>query len=589
MKDFLIKHKWGMMVAFLVGLICILPQIIFIVSLGDDYRGIHMFATPNEDAYMGIMREILDGHTKVSSMPFFEYKDVGVPLLPTTLFFIYTLPVQIFNISLVNVVIISKFILPFILFFFIYLFVYDLLGWGVEEKNKNNWRIFFAITAGIMIVFGFDLVGYNSWLSYLKGTSVPQGFLVWTRPVNPISGAILLFFFLYSLNKLNLQRKDKWIFWCGLSLAGMMGSYVFSWTLAVVILGLFGLLALYKKNWMDFINYLIVLFLGILFSISYWLNNYKASKMEWYSEASARIGMFFTHTPHFNKFVLASIFLFLVASVYAYYKKILKRPLPYWWSFSAILLSSSFIVYNQQLITGVEIWYYHYVFYTIPIGYIVFIIILYYLGCNISRRIVLFVICALFIISTFFGLYQQVGGYKNNFIKYTYIQRYQDIFDFFNTQADKDCVVLVKEENIGEWSNFITTFTHCNTYYSGENQSVLANPDDFYHRYLSLLRLRGVSGEEIEKYILDNKSEVEHALQYQLQRTLGFPDLRLEKRLSSMPEDYRKFVANDFYTELSKFKIDYILSEGELSEEIKKEFNNLKKVYSKNNIFIYQF
>jgi len=162
-------------------------------------------------------------------------------------------------------------------------------------------------------------------------------------------------------------------------------------------------------------------------------------------------------------------------------------------------------------------------------------------------------------------------------------------FDFFNYQAEKDCVVLVKEENLGEWDTLIPAFTHCNTYYSGENQSVLANPNDFYYRYMALLRLRGVRGEEIERYMIDKKSEIEHALQYQLQRTLGFSDPKLEERLRVMPADYREFIKNDFGAQLSRFRLDYIMSEGKLSPEVLAQLPNTQEITSFHGLMIYKF
>ena len=33
MKEFITKHKFGLITAFLIGLICVLPQIIFIATL----------------------------------------------------------------------------------------------------------------------------------------------------------------------------------------------------------------------------------------------------------------------------------------------------------------------------------------------------------------------------------------------------------------------------------------------------------------------------------------------------------------------------------------------------------------------------
>ena len=64
------------------------------------------------------------------------------------------------------------------------------------------------MVTGILIVFGFDLVDYNSIISYIIGRFSPQGFLIWTRPINPVSGAILLFLFLFSLNRFNFKKRS---------------------------------------------------------------------------------------------------------------------------------------------------------------------------------------------------------------------------------------------------------------------------------------------------------------------------------------------------------------------------------------------
>jgi len=585
MKEFVLKHRIGLVVAFLVGLICILPQIMFVVSMGEEFRGVHLLRTPNEEGYIAIAQEILDGHPRVASMPFFEYKD-KTPLLPSTLFRIYTVPVQLFGITLSSAVIAGKFVLPALLFFIVYLLLYDLIK--SRDKKEEKLRSFFSVTAGIFVVFGFELVDYSSMISYLKGLSSPEGFLIWTRPINPVSGATLLFFFIYSLNKFNFQKKKKWIFWCGLSLALMMASYVFSWTLAVVVLGLYAFGALIKKRWLDLVGYISILILGILFSLKYWIINIQATKLDWYGEAAARIGMFHTHVPHFNKFTITMVIIFLLASFFAFYKKILIRPFPYWWWFSVILLASSLIVYNQQIITGVEIWYYHYVFYTIPFAYMVFMLLLWHILRERYNKIAKIVVTIILIASVSLGIFYQASAYSKRAPEYAERQYYRDVFDFFN-QAEKDCVVLTKEEKLGWWSNLILAFTHCNSYFSYDNQSVLTNPDDFYHRYLSILRAGGLQPDNIEEFIEKNRGEIVPALQYQLQGTLGFSDYRLEERLSKMPEDYRKFVEEDFYTQLSKFRIDYILSEGELSEGVMNGLSNLEKVESINDMVIYRF
>ena len=80
MKEFITKHKFGLITAFLIGLICVLPQIIFIATLGNDYRGIHILQTPNESGYIAIMQEILDSHPRVASMPFLNIKMEDPPV-----------------------------------------------------------------------------------------------------------------------------------------------------------------------------------------------------------------------------------------------------------------------------------------------------------------------------------------------------------------------------------------------------------------------------------------------------------------------------------------------------------------------------
>lgn len=586
MKDFLIKHQWGILTTFLVGLICILPQLVFIVLLGDHYRGIHMSATPNEIAYMGMMQEILDGYPKAVSVPFLEYKNNGASLLPVTVPFLYVLPVWFLHISISNAVVASKFILPALLFFVIYLFFYELSK--IYDTNKDKSIILYSITLGLLIIFGFDFVDYNTMMAYLSGRSSPQGFLIWTRPANPIAGAILLFLFLICLLRLILTNKNKWIFGAGIILALMMVSYVFSWTIAAVILGVTIVGVAVKKFWLLAIKSMAILPLAFVLSLPYWLDMIRTAKLPWYREAAARIGLYYTHMPHLNKFIICLIILFFIVSIVAYLKKILTRPFPLWWWMGVVLLLSCFFVYNQQVITGREIWYYHYVFYTIPLGYTVILLLIWHLLHPYYRGLAKGIILMLLLSSIILGIFQQTSAYVNNYHKYYNWQDYQTIFNFLNQQAKKDSVVLINSSEVDFPSSFLLAYTHCNLYFSGENQSVLANPDDFYFRYLVLLRTRGVTADNIEEYITENNDEVANALQYQLQRTLGFPDLKYEQRLAKLPIDYRTFLKKDFHDILSKFRIDYIISTGELNTKLLTELPGLHKMFAFNGFVVYK-
>lgn len=572
------EHAGGLIVALLVGVVCVLPQVWFIASLGSTYRGIHFFATPNEEAYLAIMQEIVDGHPLAASVPFFEYKN-ALPLLPPTIPFLYVVASALLHLSLVNTLIISKFFLPALLFFLVYLFAYRLL-----DRANDRLARFFAVTVGILVVFGFDLVDYRSWWGILTGQFSVGGFLIWTRPVNPISGIILFYIFLLSLWSVVTKKTLFGVFFAVGALALMMASYFFSWSLGLTFSGALGMRALVRRDWAVVRHLILVVILALFFSFPYWLMVYRAAALPWYAEASARIGFFFNHVPHLNKFLLTVSLFFVGASLWRYGRKLKAERLPEWWWFCAALLVSGFIVYNQQVFTGREIWYYHYVFFTIPLGYTVAALTVWYLirpraGWLWAGTTL---ICILAII---LGLYTQISAYKTGFNLFSSLQKSADVFDFFNKNRAKDCVVLANEKEIW-WSELIPAFTSCNVYVSPE-RFVIAPPDRFYHNYMVLLRLRNIAPEQIEEYVKQHRGEAMSFISYHLQTTLGFLDLDFEQALKQLPTDYKVFLKKDFLSELKRYRLDYILSIEPLSPSVQQSLPSLQEVFQSGQIYIY--
>ena len=129
-------------------------------------------------------------------------------------------------------------------------------------------------------------------------------------------------------------------------------------------------------------------------------------------------------------------------------------------------------------------------------------------------------------------------------------------------------------------------FTHCNTYFSREVESVLMPPDRILHNYMTILRLRGLGPDEIEEYVRQNKEEVSLTLQFQLQRTLGYRDTQLESLLSQFKEIYTSFYKEPLLHQLRKYKIDYILAEDDLLPEVKKELP-LEEVFTSGQYHVY--
>lgn len=579
LKTVLVRHRLAFLCACLAGVIGIYPQLGFIFSLGEDYRGVFFQQAANEDGYMSIMREIQDGHLKAASVPFYEYKD-AYPLLPPTVPFIYAALSTLTGLSLSTILVISKFIQPVFLFLVVYALALTLLS-GEDGIRKQ----IAAITLGVLIVLGFDLVDYRSWLGFFRGEP-PRGlFLIWTRTVNPFSGAVFLFGFLIALWRLwtGAAQRGAVIIAAAL-LALMMASYFFSWTLAVAIVAVCAFIALLREKWALFRRLLFIPLLGFVLSLPYWIMMFQASALQFYAEAATRIGLSVGHAPHWNKFLIAVTLFFALASLWHFWYRKKEDCLPDWWWFALALLGAGFLAYNQQVITGREIWYYHYVFYTIPIGYLVVTLIFWQFVRPSAPALWTLFSGGVVIASAVFAFYIQASMLEKNYTYYADQQKYAALFDFLNTHAPKDCVVFANQREI-ELSTLITAYTHCNTYFSGERH-VIAPPERFVHNYLSLLRLRGVEAAEIDEYLSENVSEAKAYLHYTITYTLGFSDPKLDAEIVGLPLRYKAFMRKDFYEELQKYRVDYIFTETPLSPAVRASLP-LESVFEEGGLVLY--
>src|SRR3989344_490462 len=126
-KFLLRQHKVALLFALLVGVIYVAPNILFVISLVEDYQGIPMMETPNEDFYLARVQEILDGHPSVGSAAYWEYKNEP-PISPPTGEFLYALPTLIFGISPSTTLVGSRFVLPALLFLLVYFLARRLTG-----------------------------------------------------------------------------------------------------------------------------------------------------------------------------------------------------------------------------------------------------------------------------------------------------------------------------------------------------------------------------------------------------------------------------------------------------------------------------
>ncbi len=599
-RYYLKRHWLNLALAVLVGLIYVGPQLVFIFSLGGEYQGIPMLQTANEQGYLGRIREIIDGYPKVSSYPFYEYKDQW-PLMPPTGEMFYALPSLLLGISLVTVLIVSKFILPLVLFLLIYFFILKLIG----DVNSPATKI--SATAGsLLILLGYDLVDYHSlWNFLFGGKNLGGSFLIWSRPVNPILGAIFLFSFLLCVWAIIQKTKylKTTVVTAGLFLALMITSYFFSWGLAVSILGILFLVYLYKREYRIVWAFISIIAIALVLTTPYWYFSYRASQSPGYSEAVLRSGLIYTHYPLVNKLLLAVLGVYLIlvftpilkrvswSNMFESLRQNIKAVWRDWHWFCLILILGSFWALNQQVITGITIWPYHFVQYSIPLAMIVLVLLWHHYIRKKFRIFWIFTIIFIIGSALLFGLYSQTYAYNKSYSYFRQLQIYTHVFQWLNKQP-KDCVVLVYDTTNFSFNELVLAFSHCNLYES--NEFFLLMPEDrIYHNYLVHLRLKGVSADEIENYIQENKGEIHNYLfsnwagAHGLPEFPDFTDPKLEERIKKLPQDYRQFLQKEFRTELSKYKLDYILSAGPIPKSVITQLGRLKLEYQHQDISVY--
>jgi hypothetical protein len=571
--------------ALISGTLTVAPHLLAQHALGDAYQGIPFFYSSDESYYLTRIQEIVDGHYMVSSPHAFEYKDT-LPLIPPIGEYFYFLLSVVFFTSLPTTLLVAKFLFPAILFILAYHLI--LLISGKVAGKENIWG---AIAGATFVVLGVDLVGYQYILARLTDTTSPSAVIsVWARPVNPITGALLLFLYLPLLWQ-SLQ-KPGWGYplSAGCILALSVG-YIFTWGIGFAILGILLLFALFQKEYATVKRLSCIALSAIVIDALYWIQILPSLSAD--GSTAERNGMIFTHAPLWNKVLLASFFLFAVLIAYAYRFKginiIRERKIyaPVW--FSLALLVGSFVALNQNIFTGRTIWPYHFVQYSVPLAAIALIIAFFTLLSPTLPRLWKGIVSVTIISSVAFATWN-ASTYifaMNDFRKF---QEFAPVFSWLNTNAPKNCVVLTSENWSEQLNGFIPAFTHCNVYLSGYMNNANVIPSErIKHNFFVRIRLHGVTDATIADYLAENEAG---------EKTYFFKDWKelfsqnKSERIAAINlgliREYHEFMKKDFETILKGYRIDYVMTAGDLNSDVEKSLPNLHEAYKAGTITIYR-
>jgi hypothetical protein len=535
--------------------------------LGSAYEGIQFTPLDDEEIYRARIHEVLDGYVSASSPFMYEYKSVAVAM-PAVNEWLYVLPSLVIGLS--AAIVVNKFILPALLFFLIFLLI--------RRITKDNLT---SIAGGFLVFFSVEFVDYGYVLNVVYG-GWPRP-LLWSRIVNPIVGAVALFAFL-NLLWLIVERSWKYAFIAAGIVLGLTVGYYFSLGIALSVLGVLFLVYAYRRNYVVAKEHALTGLLGFVVSAPYWYS--VLSAIGGSREVAMRGGMFFTHMPVFNKALIVATFILALLSAYALRRDSV-RSFAREWIFSWALIAAGWIAFNQQVITGREVWHHHFVQYATPLSALAVIIALSSSMRTVLPRIWKWGVIGVIVVCCLFGLYS-IAHVSPRLDAFRHHQSYGAMFKWLETNAEKECVVYVLEE-VEALARFIPAYSSCNVYKT--TSTFFGVPEErVLHNYLLDMRLKGVRLDDAETYLLRHEGEVRGYFFEDWNQALMNADPEwFEAKVPELTEAYRVFVKSPLKDNLAKYRLDYVVSEDPLAPGIIRELPGLERIVVAGEWHIYAF
>ncbi len=575
MQTALFRHRYALACAFFVGFVCALPTIIAPLMLGERYQGIQYSYLDDEDIYRARIHEILDGYPTVASPYFYEYKKTSV-VVASLNEWLYALPAFVLGLDVT--IVLYKFLLPALLFWLVYLLVRRLLG---EEDSLLT--ALTAIVAALVVTLGVDFVDYHYVFSLFGGAS-PRPIL-WTRPVNPVVGAVEVFGFLLLLWEVVARKRRFAHIFAGLLLAAMVG-YFFSFGISAAILASLGGLMLLQKEYNVFRKLVGVGLVALAASSWYWLGIFSSVGGVEGRALALRNGMFFTHMPVLNLVLLAATILVMGSYLYAHFAK-RDEAFTREWIFLVALLSGSWLAFNQQVITGREIWYQHFVQYTVPLSVVAVLVASFHTWRRFVPRLWIVGLCLVGLASLVYGLFTATQ-FTPRLADFARMQESALPMAWLREHASDECVVLIKADN-KELERLIPAYTKCNTYITTYTFSGVP-AERILHDYLVELRMKDINLTSLRAYLLAHESDVRENFftDWKELYTSGVDPWFLGE-VDMIERAYTQFVKGDFGQELRKYRIDYVISRGPLPSQILGQLPELQFVTTTGAYAVYSF
>lgn len=574
-KKFISNHYLSIILAVAVGFLMILPQVLFMAIPENKYAGINIMATDSESNFYARFQEVSEGDWRISDIFWTFNKKNPYQRAYLEEVTMYNLG-RLFLLNVSQSFLFSKFILAAILFLAIYFFVL------LFEKDKR-----IALSGAIIVMFWHGVSSISEIKSFLGNKFIITEPSIFSRPINPVSGIILLFAFL-SFFYLYINRPRKRYFWlAGISLGLSFYLYFFVWSFLAVFVGVSFIFFWMKKDWLNLKKALKASFLAALISLPHWFNLYKMITFKSFGSSASQAGLMAS-----NKIIIGSYLIFtLILYFLNIYAKKIKGGNFWLWT---CLIISSVVILNQQIITQRIMQPGHYHWYVIkPLALILFIWFVFSLFQKKNPKY----LWSFFLVFLVAGIYllasQQISTYyreRETVIEYN--KQYASVHQWINKNTEKNQIIFASLRDADQ-RRFISAFTHLDEYLYGNKHLYPISLEQSKYILFLEFKLDGIDPDKAkEMFFVDLRNEIFYRI-YGYYYRVAYVDQGKtvsNQEVEKLVEEYAEFYKEDIKNQFKKYPVDYILWNKQSSPQWKLgQYDFLKLLYNDNGMSVYEF
>lgn len=415
------EHRGIILCSLVLTVLIFAPWFAFPVVTKSTYQGININHFGSDaHYYLSRAKEVLDGHRLGD--PFLrEGKNQPDPTLSYPDYLLLA-PVKLLGlaprVNIVSFYTSYNALAVFFILFLIYFFVLQLSG-----------KKLLSVATALFVVGGYSIVYYKT-LFY-------DDFNIYARVLYPFVSSLLLFIYLNVLVKSYRTGTRGYKIAAALAFGLMFYIYFYLWSFVVVLNGCLGLIFLFKKDFPAAKTIGFISGVGLLLGAYNLIRIAGSLGSEWGDQTAYFMLMSRTHQPIFSKIGFVTL---ILVGLY-WYKNRTDKNLPFFLAISA----STWIVFNQQIITGRVLQLGHYYWYfVVPLSIVSNFYMFWMLLPHEPARQWLFgLLVPLVFINTAGGQYKSfftILESKNH------EQNFRPIFDYLNRESTPG-VVLAPQAN----------------------------------------------------------------------------------------------------------------------------------------------